>query len=71
MINCTDCKYAEWYRTKNESLHPSGDGECKYLVKKPVLPVSKWFYDFTVRGGHINRKVELKTHCPCYQRRVK
>lgn len=27
---CEQCKYAEWKRTKNGRLHPSGQGRCAW-----------------------------------------
>ena len=66
MKNCTGCKYAEWQRTKSGNLHPSGDGECTYEVKRPVAPISMSL-SFHICGGFINRRRELKDHCPCYE----
>lgn len=59
---CIDCKYAEWKMTENGTLHPSGDGMCKYecsldFDNLPELPVSMW-WDMSVikpSGGKINR----------------
>jgi hypothetical protein len=62
MKNCTDCKYADWYRTANGNLHPSGDGKCNYPYKVPALPAAMWWLDTepTPDGGAINRRKELK-----------
>lgn len=35
-MKCDGCKYAEWQLTKNGRLHPSGDGKCTYLRKRPL-----------------------------------
>lgn len=66
MKNCTGCKYAEWQRTKSGNLHPSGDGECTYEVKRPVVP-SGMSMIFHISSGFINRRRELRDHCPCYE----
>lgn len=66
MKNCTGCKYADWQRTKSGRLHPYGDGECTFEIKRPVVPISKSLI-FYVGGGIINRHKELKDHCPCYE----
>ena len=67
MKNCTDCRYAKWERTKAGRLHPSGDGRCMYKYKVPPLPGSMyWRRNPSPYGGYINRKKELKEHCPYY-----
>lgn len=68
MKTCIGCKYASWRRTANGRLHPSGDGECTYEVKMPVLPVSRCFIGGPPEphGGFIDRKREHKDHCECY-----
>lgn len=66
MKNCTDCKYANWNRTKSGKLHPSGDGKCIYPYKVPKLPESMYWISQTnptPAGGFINRREELKEHC--------
>lgn len=73
MTNCTYCKWAVWDRTESGRLHPSGDGRCGFQIKMPVVPVAfyhvhgKQLHDYYC-GGWINRRVELKEHCPCYER---
>jgi hypothetical protein len=75
MKNCTDCKHAEWKRTAAGSLHPSGDGECKYPYKLPPLPASMHWMGWakatgpTPVGGFINRREELRDHCTYYARK--
>lgn len=66
---CLDCQFAKWQKTKGGKLHPSGDGRCLYHWKLPPLPAS--FYWLSMNppapsGGFINRKQELKEHCPYY-----
>jgi len=58
---CIGCIHAEWGRTANGKLHPSGDGNCLYLKKNPMdLRIPAAFYWTTGRpspaGGWINRK---------------
>lgn len=70
MKDCTDCKHAEWSRTANGRLHPSGDGRCKYPYKIPPLPASMYFISGPPRpiGGHINRRKVLNEHCVYFSR---
>jgi hypothetical protein len=69
MKNCTDCKYAEWRRTKSGALHPSGDGKCTFEYKLPPLPASRtWLTRPFASSGFISRREELLDHCPCYAR---
>jgi hypothetical protein len=69
MKNCTDCKWAQWRRTKAGKLHPSGDGSCAYPFKMPPLPQSMyWLSTPKPCGGGINRKQELNDHCAYYAR---
>jgi hypothetical protein len=64
MKNCTDCKHAQWKRTKAGSLHPSGDGKCTYQYKVPPLPASMyWITSPSPCGGYINRRKDLTEHC--------
>lgn len=70
MKNCNDCRHATWDRTKNGRLHPSGGGSCRYPYKIPQLPSSMYWLSFnkpTPLGGWINRREELKDHCPYYE----
>ena len=69
MKNCTNCKLAEWEKTKTGRLHPSGDGRCTYEYKVRVLPASMYWSSRTIprpSGGYINRHTELKEHCVYY-----
>lgn len=69
MKDCTHCRYAEWKRTKSGKLHPSGDGRCKFPYGLPQLPASMYWIGMpTPSGGWINRREELKQHCPYYAR---
>lgn len=72
MKSCLNCKHAEWKRTANGRLHPSGDGMCKYPYKMPPLPASMyWAARPYVCGGSISRKVEHKDHCVYFAREEK
>jgi len=58
---CVGCIYAEWDRTSNGKLHPSGDGNCLYLKNNPMdLRIPAAFYWTIGRpspaGGWINRR---------------
>ncbi len=65
MRNCTHCVYANWRRTSNGRLHPSGDGRCAKEIKLPQLP-NAWYWFGTSRpsSGYIHRKTEYDTDCP-------
>lgn len=72
MKNCTDCKYANWKRTATGRLHPDGTGRCTFPWKMPPLPGAfYWLSSDRPCGGHIERKRELKEHCPYYARAEK
>ncbi len=71
MKRCNGCKHAKWDRTKSGRLHPSGVGRCVYPFKMPQLPAA--MYWLTIRevkpcGGYINRREDLKEHCPYFER---
>lgn len=72
MKNCTHCKHADWHRTKAGTLHPRGDGMCKYEYKLPPLPASMYWLSYMTpiapRGGNINRRKELWDHCVYWAR---
>ncbi len=71
MKNCTDCKHALWRLTAAGRLHPSGDGLCKYEYKAPPIPACMYWMSATAPkpyGGTINRREELKDHCPTFAR---
>jgi len=70
MKKCLDCKHAAWKKTAAGRLHPSGDGQCRFEYKIPPLPACRYFIGAWPKpcGGFINRKEELKDHCPYYQR---
>jgi hypothetical protein len=71
MKDCTDCIYADWQRTATGRLHPSGDGKCRKIICIPKLPPCyDWLSTPYPAGGHINRRKELKDHCPFYQERI-
>ncbi len=71
MKSCTYCKYADWKRTADGKLHRSGDGQCTYKIKMPVLPASRYYVmNPQLSGGMINRREEFKDHCPCYLARL-
>ena len=65
MKNCTGCKFAKWNKTDAGRLHPSGNGQCVYEYKIPALPASMYWIGYhSPLGGFINRRKELKDHCP-------
>ena len=66
---CVDCKFAEWKKTANGRLHPSGDGRCLWQYPDIKLPISMYFGGSgpSPWGGLICRKDERKP-CPQYQR---
>jgi hypothetical protein len=69
--NCKGCKYAKWEKTVAGRLHPSGMGRCTFPWKMPPLPASMYFTGMSnpsLCGGWIERKRELKEHCPYYAR---
>ena len=64
MKNCTHCKHAEWKRTANGGLHPSGDGQCTFRYEiKPLPACMYWINTPSPNVGHINRRKLLKEHC--------
>lgn len=68
MKDCNGCKYAEWAKTKNGRLHPSGDGDCSKLIKIPNIPNAFYYINKpTISGGYINRNRTFSTHCPYYE----
>lgn len=66
MKNCARCKYAEWRRTENGKLHPSGDGKCGYPWELKPLPSSMYWVGSSPKpvGGWINRRKDFEYHCP-------
>ena len=69
---CMDCKLADWQRTAAGKLHPSGDGQCRWVMPELRLPVSMYFVGgrTTPSGGYINRRDEWR-QCPQFQRSEK
>jgi hypothetical protein len=70
MRTCIGCQHADWRKTANGRLHPSGDGQCRYEYKVPALPQSMYWIGRAPEpsGRHISRKDELKDHCAYYLR---
>ena len=68
MKTCMGCKHAQWKKTSNGRLHPSGDGQCLFEYKIPPLPASRYIVGGMpiVSGGSIERKGAYKDHCPYY-----
>lgn len=65
--NCLNCVYAEWKKRKNGTLHPSGDGFCKYEIRLPNLPKCFYWVAIPIVGhGYINRHNQ-KIDCPCWK----
>jgi hypothetical protein len=68
MKSCLGCCYADWKRSKNDALHPSGEGKCTFQVKIPQLPNSRyWIGQPCIGGGYINRKERFEKDCPFYK----
>jgi len=70
MTDCKLCKYAQWHKTSNGRLHPSGDGVCTYEVKLPVLPAAKYWTGSSkpsTTRGFIFRHRPMKVVCPCFE----
>jgi hypothetical protein len=66
--NCTDCIYADWKRTANGRLHPSGDGCCAKKIEIPKLPACcQWLSTPHHSYPYINRRQDLKEHCAYWQ----
>lgn len=65
MKYCDDCKWAEWKRTANGRLHPDKTGRCIFEIKIPVLPLA-FQWEPIIGGGYIERKRELRNHCPTW-----
>ena len=68
---CLTCAYAEWEKTFNGRLHPSGDGRCGFKFEMPKLPSSMYWVgcEPTPSGGYINRRKApsvLRAGCPCH-----
>lgn len=62
---CINCKFAEWERTKDGKLHPSGAGRCTWQMPEIQLPASMYFFGSSPKpmGGYIERK-EQRASCP-------
>jgi hypothetical protein len=69
---CITCKYADWYKTKNDRLHPGGDGRCRWAMPAVNLPIAFYYIGQgdmhaipTPSGGYINRK--RSKPCPAWE----
>ena len=74
-MDCTKCTFAEWKRTPNGRLHPSGDGRCAWEgYKNWKIPAAFYFpgqRDIRVVappcGGVINRRDPISANeCACF-----
>lgn len=67
--NCDGCVFAEWNRTKNGRLHPSGDGRCKAPLPKMEIPAAFYWTVFslypTPSGGRIERRKPFSNDKEC------
>lgn len=67
---CVGCRFADWVRTSNGRLHPSGLGKCTWSKTFRIAPTSannlKTSVDF--KGGCIDRKDDGFKECPVFQR---
>lgn len=57
---CLTCRFANWKRTANGRLHPSGDGRCEWVMPEIVMPKSRYWIGFGrgmpwPAGGQIER----------------
>jgi len=72
MKTCEGCKYAEWKKTEDGRLHPSGKGVCGYKYETAAIPASMfWPHSETAPspyGGYISCREDLPRHCPCYEK---
>lgn len=69
MKYCLKCKHAKWYRDAAGRMHRDGGGKCGYPWKMPQLPAAMYWMGNSAPqplGGYINRRKELKDHCPYY-----
>ena len=68
MKDCTQCRFADWKRTKAGKLHPSGDGRCKFQYSVPELPASMFWFPGKPepKGGQISRKRQLHRDCAAF-----
>ncbi len=71
MKTCNGCKYAEWKRTANGRLHPSGDGRCTFTIVIPKLPNAFRWGTYSGQaykpcGGFIGRRDVYGDDCPMY-----
>jgi hypothetical protein len=68
--SCNNCKYADWEKTKNGSLHPNKQGKCKFVWTPPPLPKAYSFPGFngypSPSGGWIDRGAKACKDCPCF-----
>lgn len=70
MKTCNGCRYARWDRTKAGRLHPNGYGRCQYKWEMPALPASMYWIGRppSPLGSLIERREQLKDHCPYWAR---
>ena len=74
---CLDCKFANWNRTSNGRLHPSGEGRCSWK-KVVAFAASVPEYKKDAADRVLNSKGTWQIHrgegdktCPTYVRRPK
>jgi len=76
---CLDCKFADWNRTANGRLHPSGDGRCSWK-KSVAFAASVPDYQKDAADRVLNSKGTWQirrgvndghTKCPTYVRKPK
>ena len=70
---CTTCRFADWSRTINGRLHPSGDGRCTWELPRVNLPIAFYYIGTGDKhnlpqpsGGIIDRR-NLRP-CPAWNR---
>jgi hypothetical protein len=64
--DCSTCRFAQWNRTANGKLHPSGNGKCLWARPDIKIPICMYYiYPPALSGGAINRhNLEL---CPAWE----
>lgn len=67
MKNCNGCKWAEWDKPKSGSLHPDGQGYCRYPVKIPDLPNGVEWASINYYHTGISKNKDFDKDCKFYE----
>lgn len=65
-VTCLSCSLANWAKTKDGRMHPSGAGECMWVLQEDLPPPKYWAFRPFIGGGYINRK-EVAFKCQFIQ----